>query len=366
MKPDYSSSDKESAGGTDPIRYLERLTSGSSEAVYDRLAGYGFARRYAGGKIVADLCWEEVGYGSYLLAETAGSVVSLINSTEAVDLARSVYPASSVEKVNLPKLPYPEDHFDVVVALGVIENLERPEELVKEARRVLKQDGVLIISVPDKLVLVEYGDRADSHRRRGMYVPEFRELLEHHFERVLVYRQGAVAGGFVFPDDAGKIDAASVESASLSLTAPRVGAEPPTTRSVLAACGNTEGLEQEEPFLVLDRDRRVFDECEDRAEDVELLRDEIRRMQETEVQAFQDSLSMHRTEITHLRARIRRSDAEIHGLRNQVEKLQSHIHDMENSTTWRIFEPYRRLRARMTARKKRSPEDPEVSGGRSS
>jgi SAM-dependent methyltransferase len=366
MKPDYSASDKESAGGTDPIRYLERLTSGSSEAVYDRLAGYGFARRYAGEKIVADLCWEEVGYGSYLLAETAGSVVSLIDSTEAVDLARTVYPASNVEKVDLPELPYPEGHFDVVVALGVIENPElRPEELVREARRVLKQDGVLIISVPDKLVLVEDGDRAGSHRRRRMYVPEFRELLEHHFDRVLVYRQGAVVGGFVFPETA-KIDAASVESVSLSLTTPRVDAEPPTTRSVIAVCGNTEVLEQEEPFLVLDRDRRVFDECEDRAEDVELLRDEIHRMQETEVQAFQDSLSMHRTEITHLRARIRRSDAEIHGLRNQVEKLQSHIHDMENSTTWRIFEPYRRLRARMTARKKRSPEDPEESGGGSS
>jgi septal ring factor EnvC (AmiA/AmiB activator) len=189
-----------------------------------------------------------------------------------------------------------------------------------------------------------------------------------------MYRQGAVAGGFVFPE-AGKMDAASVES--VSLTTPRVGAEPPTTRSVIAVCGNTEVLEQEEPFLVLDRDRRVFDECQDRAEDVELLRDEISRLQETEVQAFQDSLNMHRTEITHLRARIRRSDAEIQLLKvqmknqiqkltNQIQKLTSQIREMENSTTWRIFEPYRRLRAKMTARKKRSPEDTEESGGRSS
>ena len=40
------------------------------------------------------------------------------------------------------------------------------------------------------------------------------------------------------------------------------------------------------PYLLLDRDRRIFDECEDRAEDVELLREEVERMQETEVQAF--------------------------------------------------------------------------------
>jgi SAM-dependent methyltransferase len=362
MRPEYSSSDKESTGRTDLIRYVERLTSGSSEPAYDRLAGYGFARRYAGGKIVADLCWEEVGYGSSLLAEAAESVVGLTNSTEAADLARTAYPAPNVEyrKVNVPELPYPEDHFDVAVAFGVVENLQRPETLVREASRVLKRDGVLVISVPDKRFLFE-------DDRRGMYVPEFRELLEHHFDRVLMYRQGAVAGGFVFPE-AGKIDAASVKS--VSLTTPRVGAEPPTTRSVIAVCGNTEVLEQEEPFLVLDRDRRVFDECQDRAEDVELLRDEISRLQETEVQAFQDSLNMHRTEITHLRARIRRSDAEIQHLKiqmkNQIQKLTGQIREMESSTTWRIFEPYRRLRAKMTDRKKRSPEDTEESSGSSS
>lgn len=356
MKPDYSSNNQ-SADGTDMTRYLESL---SSEAAYDLLAGYGFARRYAGGKIVADLCWEEVGYGTRLLAESAESVVGLTNSTEAAELARTAYTAPNAEykQVNLPELPYPEGHFDVAVALGVVENLERPETLAREARRVLKQDGVLIISVPDKRVLLR-----DDLRR--MYVPEFRKLLENYFERVLLYRQGPVAGGFVFPE-AGEIDAASVESISLSLNAPRVGVEPPTTRSVVAVCSSPEVLKQEEPYLVLDRERRVFDECEDRTEDVELLRDEIRRMQETEVQAFQDSLNMHRTEITYLRARIRRSDAEIHGLKNQIKKLSSHIHEMENSTTWRIFEPYRRLRARMAARKKRSPVEESDGGARSS
>jgi len=352
-------SDREDAVRTDMTRYLERLAQATSEAVYDRLAGYGFARRYVGGKVVADIGWEDVGCGSQLLAGTAESIVGLTNSTEAVDLARTAHPAPNAEykKVNLPELPYPEGHFDVVVAFGVVENLKRPEEMVREARRVLKQDGVLIISVPDKLVLVEDGDRIGPHRRRGMYVPEFRELLEQHFGSVLVYRQGAVAGGFVFPE-AGKITGTSVESASLSVSAPYVSAEPPTTRSLIAVCGDTEGLERQKPYLVLDRDRRVFDECEDRAEDVELLREEIRRMQETEVQAFYDARKLRGTEIGYLRARIRRSDAEIHGLKNQIQSLRNHIRDMENSTTWRIFEPYRRLRARMDARKKRSDGEP--------
>jgi SAM-dependent methyltransferase len=336
----------------DLTRNLEQLVPATSETAYDRLVGYGFARRYVAGKIVADIGWAEVGFGSRLLAETAESVAGLSSSTEAVDLARTAYPAPNAEyeKVDLLKLPYPEDHFDVVVAFGVLENLERPEDLVEESRRVLKQDGILITSAPDKLSLVDSYDPAGNGRRRGMYVAEFQELLEAHFGRVLVYQQGAVAGGSVFPVS-GEVSGASVESTTLSLTSPYLSKEPPTTRSIMAVCTNAEAVRQEEPYLLLDRDRRVFDECEDRAEDVELLRGEIRQMQETEAQAFLDALRLRGTEIGYLRARIRDSDAQIHGLKNQIKGLKNQIRDMENSTTWRVFEPYRRLRARIAGAK---------------
>jgi hypothetical protein len=127
-----------------------------------------------------------------------------------------------------------------------------------------------------------------------MYVPEFRELLERSFGHVRIYRQGAVAGGFVFPDSE-EIGSTSVESARLSLAGPDLGMEPPTTRYVLAVCSDaTASAEQEErPYLLLDRDRCVFDECEERAEDVELLRREIQQMQETEVQALITTLQSY-------------------------------------------------------------------------
>jgi SAM-dependent methyltransferase len=178
----------------EPARHQQQRSPSPppSETAYERLSAYGFAQRYARGKIVADLCWEEVGYGSHLLAETAESVVSLINSAKAADLARTAYPVPNAEykKVNLPELPYPEGYFDVAVAFGVVENLERPEILVREARRVLKQDGILIISVPDKRVLLE-----KDARRVGEA-----ELLWHGDADLRGSDAVIVPGGFSYGD----------------------------------------------------------------------------------------------------------------------------------------------------------------------
>src|SRR4028119_731243 len=182
-------------------KHHEQSVRASSEATHDRLTGYGFARRYVRGKIVADVGWEDIGYGSRLLAETAESVVGLAKSPEAIEQASAAYSAPNVSyrRVNLSELPYSESYFDAVVAYGVVENLENPEDLVREVKRVLKKDGVLFVSALDKQTSTNDHDRVGISGQRGMYVLEFRELLEHHFEHVRVYRQGAVSGGIVFP-----------------------------------------------------------------------------------------------------------------------------------------------------------------------
>src|SRR5215207_4295714 len=152
-----------------PPRQPKQPAPASSEAAYDRLSGYGFARRYVKGKIVADVSWEEIGYGSRLLAETAESVVGLTNSPEAVDLASAAYPAPNVcyQSVSLSELPYSESYFDAVIAFGVAEHLEHPADLVREVKRVLKKDGVLVISASDKLAYRNDSSRGGVDDRRS-------------------------------------------------------------------------------------------------------------------------------------------------------------------------------------------------------
>ena len=362
MRTEDFASPQENAVWADLTQHLDRLVPASSEAAYDRLVGYGFARRYVEGKTVADIGWEDIGYGSHLLAEKSAFVSAMSVSAEAVEIALKYYsaPNASYEKIYLTDLPYPEEHFDVVVALRMIENLDQPEDLVREASRVLKQDGIFVVSVPDKQ------GNAEDRPRMGMHASQFQELLERHFERVRTYRQGAVAGGSIIPAS-GDISGAFVEGASLSPSAPRFGPERPTSRNIVAVCGGAEALENaEQPYLVIDRDRRVFDECADQAQDVDLLATEIKNMEKTEVQTFRDALWLRGSEIAYLRAQIRdqirnseartrRSEAQIRSNEAQIQNLKQQIHEMENSTTWRMFEPYRRLRAWLGTTKNPSP-----------
>lgn len=336
----------------DIARHLKQLTSTRAENAYNRLTNYRFAQRYVKDKSVVDIGWEEVGYGTRLLAETAKSVVGLTISSEALDLASIVYsaPNASYQQIDhLQGLPYPEDSFDVAIALEVAENLEHPENLVAEAKRVLKQDGILIISTPDKQAYSNDRNYRDPAHRREVYVPEFRELLEGHFEWVSMYRQGAVAGGLVLRTPDG-LSAASVESTWFYSTNPLFGNDPPITHFVMAVCSNAEIPEQgdNQPYLLLDSDRRIFDECEEHREDVQLLQDEIQHMQETEVQAFQDTVSHRSREVAHHEAQLKLAKTRIRNLRARNEELYDRLSKMQEirSKNEKLADQNERLRGR--------------------
>jgi cyclopropane fatty-acyl-phospholipid synthase-like methyltransferase len=381
----------ENREASDLPRRLQRLAPPSPEPDYERLTAYAFARGYAEGKTVADVSWGEIGRGSRLLGGTAARVVGITNSVEAAELASAAYPApnASYQRTELPALPHPDDTFDVVVAFGVVENLSEPEDFLREAGRVLRRDGTLLVSVPDKAY--------DARSRGGMYAPEAEDLLMRHFGTVSLYRHGAVAGGFVGPYST-ETRKAGVQSFRSSAIDPSPGREYPAARSVLAVCGETD-IPEVEPFLLLDRDGRVFDEHEDLARDVGLMWEEVDRMQQTEAQAFQDTLNLFKSEVSYLRARVRRSEARAQQLESerarfqerleserarfqerleserarfeerfarlqarlesQTASLQERIRGMENSATWRVFEPYRQLRSRIAAARSSRPEKRE-------
>ncbi|KAF1014108.1 MAG: putative S-adenosylmethionine-dependent methyltransferase [Stenotrophomonas maltophilia] len=135
------------------------------------------------GKDVLDVASGE-GYGSAMLASRARSVRGVDISQEAVDHAAGRYAALSnltYLQGSAAAIPLADDSVDVVVSFETIEHLLEQEEMMAEIRRVLRPDGVLVMSSPNKEV---YSDRAGYHNDfhvKELYQVEFQELVGRYF-----------------------------------------------------------------------------------------------------------------------------------------------------------------------------------------
>jgi|GEM_PF-98171 len=100
------------------------------------------------------------GCGSGYTAEVLGGVVGPTGDVVGIDPTdqRVTHDAHRFVSASGTELPFDDAHFDVVVSNHVIEHvgdLAQQRRYVQEARRVLRDDGVLYLAVPNKFRLVE-------------------------------------------------------------------------------------------------------------------------------------------------------------------------------------------------------------------
>lgn len=176
----------------------ERVIPGQVDADLwnEHFCRYLFAARLARGKRVADLgCG--AGYGAAELAKTASSVAGFDIAPEAVEFAASEYriPTLSFHIASAESIPEPDGAFDLVVSFEVIEHLEDSEALVREARRLVSNNGQFVVSTPNRDYYAE--SRSESGPNpfhvREFTLEEFRELLSRHFPYVKLFTQNHAA-----------------------------------------------------------------------------------------------------------------------------------------------------------------------------
>jgi SAM-dependent methyltransferase len=172
------------------VSHPERIVPDDTEPgiVAIHLKRYEFARPLCGERDVLDAACG-VGYGTAYLAEEARHVVGVDVDTGAIAYARRRYVRSNVEFVqqDLGKLDLPDDSFDVVVSFETIEHLAQPEAFLAHAARVLRADGVFVVSTPrvDETTTSPDNPFHSLELSRG----DFEAMLGRHFGAVELYGQ---------------------------------------------------------------------------------------------------------------------------------------------------------------------------------
>lgn len=166
---------------------------------YEHLHRYAFASLFIQGKKVLDMASGE-GYGSFILSIGAKSVTGIDIDERSIEHAKRKYTseklcflAGSIEKVPIEG----KGIFDVVVCFEAIEHIIEHDRLMYEVKRLLKEDGLFIISTPDKQKHLDAGI-VNSFHVKELYFEEFVDLLNNHFRNVNIWGQKVFPSSYIW------------------------------------------------------------------------------------------------------------------------------------------------------------------------
>jgi len=157
----------------------------SKRVMNDHLARYRFASSFVKGKKVLDAACGS-GYGTRLLKKAGAEFICGIDkSKEVVLYAQRHHGLRGCEFKygDVTNLPFENNFFDVVISFETIEHLdeETQNNFLKEIRRVLKENGIFIISTPNKKILAPHKEKSDNpYHLKELYFKELLELIKKH------------------------------------------------------------------------------------------------------------------------------------------------------------------------------------------
>ena len=125
--------------------------------------------------------WLDIGSGGLQLDVLHNPGMELVRA----DINPATHPDVIMDATK--EFPFPDDHFDGIISLSMLEHLEEPGAFFKECRRVLKKEGYLLLQTP---FLYPYHGTENC----GDYVRWTHQKMEkeakNFFDDVEVHRQG--------------------------------------------------------------------------------------------------------------------------------------------------------------------------------
>jgi len=152
-------------------------------------ARYGFAKAFIKGDNVLDVACGG-GHGSFIISCNSGSLVCGLDiSKKAISFAKANFQNQNLRfcQGDVYKTGFADSSFSSIVSIETIEHLSDHDMFLSELKRVLKKDGVLVISSPEKIVKDIFFD--NPHHINLLYKEETAALLKKYFHVTSIYCQ---------------------------------------------------------------------------------------------------------------------------------------------------------------------------------
>lgn len=303
------------------------------------------------GRDVLDIACGE-GYGSSLLAQRAESVLGVDIDSGSIERAKASYgrPNLTFADGDVYSIPSDPAKFDVIVSFETIEHVEDHHKTLSEFKRVLRPDGLLVISTPDRDFYRADGEEENQFHKKELNFKEFDILLRSFFRNVSYFKQEIVFGSLMVPAPVAnslggndlRIQRLNAKNNELSDQTAfsdlgefivAIASEYVIATSTASIYAGEYGPKPMSALLGGIRERDA---------DISRLRVSVRQ-QASEIEALQQEITTRQNEIT---TRENEIENQRHVIENQEAELASYrmkIDAIFSSTSWRITGPLRRI-----------------------
>lgn len=171
----------------------------TDKVTYEHVHRYLFAAKFIENKIVLDIACG-TGYGSYYMSLFAKSVYGLDINEDVINENKAKYNKTNLKFIcsNATNTPFEDNFADVIVSFETIEHIQNDIAVLAEFKRILKKDGLLIISTPNKSVS-EKSQLVNPYHVKEYYFEEFEKLLSSFFPFKLFLFQASFFASIIIP-----------------------------------------------------------------------------------------------------------------------------------------------------------------------
>jgi len=299
----------------------ERFVPGAAgEIWYEHWHRYLFASGLVAGREVLDVACGE-GYGSALLARSARHVTGVDVASHVIARARESYasqPNVEFREADCTALPFAEGSFDAVVSFETIEHVAAQEAFLDEVRRVLRSDGLFILSCPNKVEYTDKNSVVNAFHVRELYRDELSALLAPRFQHSAWYGQRPSFYSVLWPES-GTATAEIFEVSESQADTPVPGHARPLYFIVIAS-RNANSLASVAPRLSVlsDRDERVYGDYQNVTRAV----DAIQKQWRDAVAELSDEIVKLRAGLAHAEALVSERDATVREQRAELDRIR--------------------------------------------